>query len=142
MRDPLVTRFADFYRALDCEGRGALRRLPELYDPAVTFADPIQRAAGIDELHALFLRLYAQYERVHFPSIDFVGDGDRFMATWTMILRPRIGPPFTVRGASDFVARDGLVVQQIEYWDLLTSVAEIFPGARTMYAFIARHLFT
>jgi len=137
----LPERMADFYRALDKEGTKALDQLDELYAPNVRFVDPMHDTTGRAELHLAFERMFEQYESVRFPEVTMVGDDLHFMGTWTMILRPRMGPTLTVYGSSDFQVEEDRVRFHRDYWDLLGSAMNAIPVLGPMYGRIVRRLF-
>jgi hypothetical protein len=57
-----------------------------------------------------------------------------------MTYEPRRGPPIVFEGSSYAKVRDGLVVEQRDYWDLLSSVAHSTPILRSLYKALAPHL--
>jgi len=137
----LPQRIAAFYRALDIEGRIALEELDSLYAVNVRFIDPMQETHGRAELRHAFDRMFDKYDHVYFPTVNIVGGNDQFMGTWTMVLRQSFGPEFTVRGASSFVAEDGLVVFQQDFWDLLGSAMNSLPALQPIYKRVVKVLF-
>lgn len=137
----LPQRMADFYRALDKEGAKALDQLDELYAPSVRFVDPMHDTTGRAELRLDFERMFEQFESVHFSEVTMIGDDHHFMGTWTMILRPKLGPTLTVHGASNFKVEGDRVVFQHDYWDLLGSAMNAIPVVGPMYDWIVRRLF-
>lgn len=137
----LPQRMAAFYRALDVEGRVALDQLDSLYAANVRFVDPMQETNGREELRHAFDHMFDKYDHVYFPAVNIIGGDDQLMGTWTMVLRQRLGPEFTVRGASSFVVEGGLVVFQQDYWDLLGSAMNSLPALQPIYKRVVKVLF-
>jgi hypothetical protein len=142
----LPEKMSAFYQALDREGPPALSRMPEVYAEELCFTDPIQRHEGRPSVRAVFERLFDKYREVRFPEITIVGHERHFMGTWTMALTLKLGPTVTVRGASDFHARDGLVYRQDDYYDVLGAalggVPVVGPGHLTpLYRWGVRQIF-
>ncbi len=137
----LPERMADFYSALDTQGCAALERLESLYAPNVHYVDPTHDIRGLDELRYTLTRLYTQNASVRFPEVAIIGDDAHFMGTWTMRMRPKIGPEFTIFASSDFVTEAGLVVRQRNYWDGPSAFLATMPLLVPIYRKVMTSLF-
>ena len=129
----VVERYREMIETLVRDGEGALPLLRELYHEQVQFEDPLQSVSGIDALVDANRRLL---KRARSLSISFGSmseqDGSMF-AVWTLTLEPPVGPVMTIEGATHATVRDGYVVHQRDYWDLLSSAAEALPGLGMIY---------
>lgn len=135
----LPERITAFYEAIN-DGPSVLSRVDEIYAPRVHYQDPIQDVHGRDGVRQSFERMFAKYE-VQMADVKAIGDDRLAMATWIMILKPKLGPTFRIHGACDFLAEDGLVVRQRDYWDLLGTAMATLPWVDPIYKRIVNALF-
>lgn len=81
MLPSVVSRFFDYYAALDAQPPSALAGL---YHPDATLIDPLGEHHGLFALQRYFTHLLANVDNCRF-SIDPPLSGDsRFVVTWTM----------------------------------------------------------
>jgi ketosteroid isomerase-like protein len=135
----LPERIIEFYNAIN-DGPSMLSRIDGLYADRVHYVDPIQEARGRAGVRRSFERLFAKYT-VIIADVEAVGDERLVMATWTMVLKPKLGPTFRVRGACDLLAENGLIVRQRDYWDLLGTAMASLPWINPIYKRIVNLLF-
>ena len=126
--------------ALDVHKDGTLARLAELYHRDVVFRDPLQTLRGRDAFLAMNRRIMRRARRLSFDVKDAVGSQGSAFLTWAMRYEPRRGPTITFEGSTHARVRDGLVTEQRDYWDLLSSLAESLPVLHVVYAKLAPHL--
>jgi hypothetical protein len=136
----IAERLRDVIGAFDHDLEGALERLSALYDPGVVFRDPLQTLVGRDAFLAMNRRIVERARRVSFDVTEAVGGVDSFFLSWTMTYEPRRGPTIVFEGATRARVRGGLITEQRDYWDMLSSVAQSLPLVRTLYAALAPHL--
>lgn len=136
----LAGELRNIYLAFEGEGEAAIARLATLYDSDVVFRDPLQTLRGRDAFVAMNRRILRRARRLSFDVASAVGaDGSIFLA-WTMLYQPRLGPTVVFEGATHARTRAGLIVEQRDYWDLLSSFAHSVPIVRGVYASLAPHL--
>jgi len=130
---PLTEQFTQVIEALARDGEGALPLLRELYHEQVHFEDPLQSVVGIEPFIEANRRLLrrARSLSIKFGTVS-EQDGNLF-AVWTMTLEPKVGPATVFEGVTHAVVREGLIVYQRDYWDLLSSAAEALPGVGLIY---------
>jgi ketosteroid isomerase-like protein len=136
----VAERLRDVYVSFDRDAEGALARLVDLYDRDVVFRDPLQTLTGREAVVAMNRRVIARARQLSFDVSDSLGRGDTFFLAWTMKYAPRRGPTFAFEGASHARVRGGVIVEQRDYWDLLSSLAERIPVVRGLYAALAPRL--
>jgi hypothetical protein len=131
--DPIAQRLASIFREFASSPEQALAEIEALYHPAVAFRDPIQSFEGRDAFVEMNLKLARTMRELSFEVHD-VGAGSRavFLA-WTMRARPRRGPRLVIEGVTHATVVDGLVVQHVDHWDLLGTLADTLPGAGPAY---------
>ncbi len=128
---PLPDRITAFYRTLNV-GRTVFEHIDDLYAERVHYSDPLQDVHDRAGIRASFEKMFARYE-VSMSDVVTIGDERRAVSTWIMVLRPSIGPTFRVHGAADFIAEDGKVVLQTDYWDLLGTAMACLPWVQPIY---------
>ena len=136
----LAERLRDVYVSFDLDAEGALTRLAELYDRDVVFRDPLQKLSGREAFLAMNRRVVTRARKLSFDVKDFLGGGDSLFLAWTMAYEPRRGPTLVFEGATYARVRGDVIVEQRDYWDLLSSLAQSIPGVRHLYSALAPRL--
>lgn len=136
----LAERLRDIFVSFDRDGDGAITRLSSLYDADVVFRDPLQTLIGKDAFLEMNRRILGRSRRLAFDVTDAVGGKDSLFLAWTMTYEPKKGRTIVFQGSTHARVRDGMITEQRDYWDLLSSVAQSFPVARNLYAALAPHL--
>ena len=136
----LAERLRDVVLSFEGDGEAALPRLAELYDPCIVFRDPLQTLIGRDAFVAMNRRIMMRARRLSFDVTDAVGGVDSLFLAWVMTYEPRRGPTIVFDGATHARVRGGLITEQRDYWDLLSSIAASLPFVRDAYAALAPHL--
>lgn len=133
-------RLRDVYLSFNGDGERALAELAELYDRDVVFRDPLQTLNGREAFVAMNRRVMTRARRLSFNVKDAFGRGDSLFLAWTMTYEPHRGPTIVFEGATHARVRGGVIVEQRDYWDMLSSVAQSLPVVRNLYAALAPHL--
>ena len=136
----IAERLRDVFVSFEQDGEGALARLAELYDGNVVFRDPLQTLNGREAFLAMNRRIMTRARRLSFDVKDAVGGVDSLFLAWTMTYEPRLGPAIVFEGSTHARVRGGVITEQRDYWDLLSSVAASVPLVRNVYAALAPHL--
>lgn len=129
----LPQRVAELLSAFHTFGPKDLDTIDALYAPHLRFVDPIQEIRGLEEFHRMNERLLQRSSYVRFDNLEVVGDEPYFMISWHMEMRLNIGLKITMDGVSAFRTEGGLIVDQRDYWDLLSSFAGALPGVGPVY---------
>jgi len=129
----IARRLVRVYEALTADGEAALPLLRELYHEQVQFEDPIQSVVGIEPFIEANGRLVRRAKSLTFNFGTIVEQDGHLFAVWTMTFQPRMGPALVFEGATHATFRDGLIVYQRDYWDLLSSTADSIPGMGMVY---------
>jgi ketosteroid isomerase-like protein len=136
----LAEALRDVYLSFEREGDAAIARLAKLYDEDVVFRDPLQTLRGRAAFVAMNRRILARARRCSFEVANVAAAKGSIFLAWTMLYEPRRGPTIVFEGATHARTRGGLIVEQRDYWDLLSSVAQSLPVVRDVYASLAPHL--
>ena len=136
----LADALRDVYLAFERDGDAAITRLAELYDDDVVFRDPLQTLRGRAAFVAMNRRILARARRCSFEVSSVVAAKGSVFLAWTMIYEPHRGPTIVFEGATHARTYGGRVIEQRDYWDLLSSVAASLPVVRDLYASLAPHL--
>ncbi len=132
----LQDRFNAFYQTLDMD---SLQGLGQIYDPRVTFVDPIGVHQGLLALDAYFRKLLSGSEHCSFViGKQRFGESEAFV-NWTMSFSsPRLngGEIIDVDGSSVLSIRDDLVEHQRDYYDMGAMVYEQLPILGSLVRYI------
>lgn len=107
--------------------------LDELYDPEVSFTDPLVDIKGLSRLKTYYQRAYAPAERVRFEFHEiYESEGLTYTCEWSMHLTsPSLnkGKSFPVRGVSviTFSPATDKVIKHHDYLDIGDMVYERLP---------------
>jgi hypothetical protein len=136
----LAQRLQVILTSFDRDGERAIARLGELYDRDVVFRDPLQTLRGRDAFLAMNRRISRRAARLSFDVKDATGGADSLYLTWTMTYQPHRGPTVVFEGATHARVGRGLITEQRDYWDLLSSIARSIPIVRGVYDALAPRL--
>ena len=126
----LADRVAHALVDLTPDHPNALPGLRPLYANALVFRDPIQVAHGLDAFVALNKRLLRRMRRLEWKIVSTRGDASEAFVEWVMLGAPKLGPSIEVNGVSRVLARDGLIYDQRDYWDMGEMFASSVPGGQ------------
>lgn len=122
------------------DGLRVMGLIDSIYAPEVHYVDPIQLQHSRAGIRSSFERMFSRY-RVRLSDIEMLGDERHVLGTWVMTLQPKIGPTLRVDGAAAFFLEDGLVVRQVDYWDLLGTGMGSLPKLAPVYRWVVGKLF-
>lgn len=117
-----------------------LASLLALYHEDVFFEDPHQRTHGKEALARFLRQRYSKLREVELQLLSFSSREQEAHTTWTLRFRPRIGPRIQIDGASYLQLRDGKILSQRDYWDLLSSLIETSPFIAIAYQTLWRKI--
>jgi ketosteroid isomerase-like protein len=126
-------RFTETQETLARDGEAALPLLRELYHEQVQFEDPIQSVVGVEAFVEANARLLRRAKSIAISMGTVVEQEGHLFAVWTMTFEPKVGPSMVFEGATHATVRDGWIVYQRDYWDLLSSAADALPGLGMVY---------
>jgi hypothetical protein len=115
------------------EKEAALDELPELYTEDIQFVSPIEERDGIESFKDSWAKAFKTYQAFTFHDFKCIGDENAFALFYTMTIYIGVGDPMPTPTATLFVAREGKVYYQYDYWDTVGGLAEIYPPLRTAY---------
>jgi hypothetical protein len=136
----VAERLRDIYVSFGRDGERALAGISELYDRDVVFRDPLQTSRGREAFVATNRRIMKRARRVSFQVNDVVVGTDSLFLAWTMTYEPYWSFPIVFEGATHARVLGGLIVEQRDYWDLISSFAQSMPVVRTLYTALAPYL--
>ncbi len=137
----LPERLQRFYETCTVERERALDLLPTLFAEDVHFRDPFRETIGIDPLRELFVRMFKQYKHVAFTEFRIDGDERAFTMTYLMHLKMAVGPTFSTPMASVVRAKDGKVVDLLDYYDFPSGLVSPLPLLSAAYRKIINTFF-
>lgn len=129
----LPERMQSFYERLNVEKGAALSELPELYTDDIQFVSPIEERDGIHAYRDSWAKAFETYKGFTFTDFKRIGDDQAFALFYTMTIDVGVGNPMPTPTATLFVAREGKVYYQYDYWDTVGGLAQIYPPLHTAY---------
>lgn len=111
-----------------------LREADELYADDVRFRDPMQAVTGRAAFREVNVGLAKNARSIRFVVHDVTGDDARFYLSWTMTMKPKLGPELALEGVSRMIGRDGRVIEHVDYWDLAELFATPIGGRKLVHA--------
>jgi len=126
----LSERLRDALVALTPNRPDAVERLRPLYATSMVFHDPIQEVRGLDAFLAMNRRLLARMRTLEWTVSSSRGDESEVFLEWTMRGTPKLGPAIEVSGVTRARARDGVIFDHRDYWDMGELMASAVPGGQ------------
>jgi limonene-1,2-epoxide hydrolase len=118
---------------LGADQEAAIARLTPLYDERVRFQDPVQQLEGRDAFFAAMRRQRALMRSFRTEVLaSSVSDTELFFS-WRFSITPRFGPRLVVDGVSHLRHDRGHIVEQRDYFDLLSTLVASVPGVSSLY---------
>ena len=104
-----------------------ISRLRHYVSPDVRFLDPFHDVTGVDEMEAIFSRLFSTGHSISFRVRERSSQGSFYFFRWLLtgtLSRKKL----SIEGVTVLEMRaDGKVASHCEYWDAATQVYEQFP---------------
>jgi len=122
-----LTNFISVYQRLSTDN---LELLASIYDPNITFIDPIHQIQGFDRLTTYFVGLYENLQHCDFVIENYLQQGSEASLFWTMSYQhPKLnkGKSVIVHGTSHIKSKDGKVVYHRDFLDLGAMLYEQLP---------------
>jgi len=120
-----IERLIAYFEALSPQ------RLPEIgeyYAADAYFKDPFNEVRRVEDIRAIFARMFEQVEAPRFRVLSRVVDGAHAFLVWDLEFRFRGGKPARIHGVSHLeLGRDGRVIYHRDYWDTAEELYEKLP---------------
>lgn len=109
-----------------------LEILDGFYAQEMRFEDPLGSIDGLPAMKDYYAKMYQNVTDIRFDFEKIVGEGEEFMATWTMTLEAKglnSGEPVSSKGVSHlrFDPSSGLVVYHRDYFDMYEFIYQHIP---------------
>ena len=121
-------RFRQTWQAFEQDWTVAEASLRNLYHPDVQFTDPLVNLRGRDRFIRLNGFMHRGARSIESRLHKLVQDKDTLFASWTLVIRPKIGPTLNIEGCSYARWSNEQIVEQRDYWDVVGSLAASIPG--------------
>lgn len=111
-------KFIEVYQSLNKDN---LYLLNEIYDPDITFKDPLHEVSGLTELSDYFSGLYSNLTYCQFIISDTVSTDDRAFVYWTMqYAHPKLNgaQQISVEGHSHLRFAGEKIISHRDYFDV------------------------
>jgi ketosteroid isomerase-like protein len=128
-----VKGVVEVYETFNIDPQGALAGLSQLYAEEMRFQDPLISIEGRAEFERVMGSFVSNARQLRIEVLDHAEQGDRAFITWRMWFAPRWGRGITIEAVSHLRLREGRVVEQRDYWDLVDSLVSRLPWASRAY---------
>lgn len=128
-----AARLCEIFGSLTHENGEPLELLERLYHPDARFQDPIQVQIGRERIIEALQHILDVSRELQFDILDAAESDRSIYITWSMYMRLRRGPAFTVDGVSHLRLEDGLIIEHRDYWDLLGEMMGMVPQVGALY---------
>lgn len=136
---PLAVHWSQALERLFREREPALAPFLALYDEQIHFEDPLRSVRGLEAFAEMNRRFLARARSLEVEVGDMATQGEVLFAAWRLRLALRLGPEFTLAGATRLRVRQGRIYCQRDYFDTVGSAAQALPGLGGLYrAVLAR----
>ena len=128
----LAGRIVELFERVEAKDVQSVEALRPYYHAEIRFTDPVQSVEGIEAFIAANRRLVARARELSFEIHERAIAADQIFLTWTMTLAMPLGPRLQEDGVTHLRTRDGVVVEQRDYWDIAALVSSAVPGGKRM----------
>lgn len=125
-------RFAEVLQGLVPGRPEVFDELSAFYAKDLVFRDPIQVVRGMADFLDMNRRLLGKMKTLEWEIVLAKGDDEHAILEWIMRGKPKFGPSVKVEGMTRALARDGLVYDHRDYWDLGELAASALPGGQKL----------
>ncbi len=112
--DEIVRRFESLER-------GDVARMREFYAEDAFFKDPFNEVRRVEDIEAIFLRMFDSLHEPRFKVVNRIAHGDQAVLEWDFTFRIRRWKPeqpWCIRGVSHLrFGTDGRIVHHRDFWD-------------------------
>ncbi|MEL6178655.1 MAG: nuclear transport factor 2 family protein [Myxococcota bacterium] len=120
-------RIQEIFERFGPELDAALIEAEPMYHPDMVFKDPLHTLYGREAFMEMNRRLMRRFHHIRFDIGERLESDHAIFLTWTMTMTSRLGPTLVVPGVTHIRLEDGLIVEHIDYWDILGSVMDSLP---------------
>lgn len=103
------------------------------YHKNLVFQDTIQRIEGIEAFISMCTRLTKRTKELNMEIVTIAQDGDVIIFEWIMTIMFKKWPSTDMYGATKLRLRDGLIIEQRDYYDLWGDIFNNIPRFGKMY---------
>ena len=106
-----------------------IQRLPDFYADDAYFKDPFNEVRRVEEIRAIFARMFEQLEAPHFQVMGRIFEGDQGFLIWDMEFRLRGQQQLRrIHGVSHLrFDASGKITYHRDYWDTAEELYERLP---------------
>jgi limonene-1,2-epoxide hydrolase len=119
--------------AINDKGEAALDDLIKLYDDGIFWVDPLQTLLGIQHVEAFFRTLFRRSSGFNLSIVSIVEGENVAHIAWKLHWTPRFAPAQSIDGASFLRVKEGKIIYQQNYFDLLTSGLSALPLGNAIF---------
>jgi len=117
----MAVRIEDIVRYFETLTPASLGDMARIYLDDAYFKDPFNEVKRLEDIRAIFERMFDALAEPHFTIVNRVVEGEQVMLEWDFTFRIRRWKPATmqlVHGVSHLrLAADGRIAYHRDYWD-------------------------
>jgi steroid Delta-isomerase len=124
-------RIEDIVRYFETITPDSLADMGRVYTEDAYFKDPFNEVKRLEDIRAIFERMFEGLVEPRFEVVNRIVDGDQVMLEWNFTFRVRRWKPETVQlihGVSHLrLAPDGRIAYHRDYWDVADELYSKLP---------------
>jgi steroid Delta-isomerase len=124
-------RIEDIVRYFETITPDSLADMGRVYTEDAYFKDPFNEVKRLEDIRAIFERMFEGLVEPRFEIVNRIVDGDQVMLEWNFTFRVRRWKPETVQlihGVSHLrLAPDGRIAYHRDYWDVADELYSKLP---------------
>lgn len=136
-----VDRIVSFFETLEPSSVAAMA---SIYAEEAYFKDPFNEVRRVQDIQAIFARMFEALEGPRFVVVNRICEGDQAMLEWDFHFRIRSFRPsraWCIHGVSHLrLAADGRVSYHRDFWDTGEELYAHLPGLGAVVRFLRRRM--
>ncbi|MEI7969053.1 MAG: nuclear transport factor 2 family protein [Betaproteobacteria bacterium] len=134
----------ELVRAFETLQPESVAELDRVYTPDARFRDPFNDVCGIDNIRAIFSRMYETLDAPRFHVTNRIVEADQAMLEWDFTFRVRRfrpGQGWLVHGVTHVrFAQDGRIRYHRDFWDTGEELYAHLPGIGALVRWLRRRM--
>ena len=136
-----VDRIVSFFETLEPSSVAAMA---SIYAEEAYFKDPFNEVRRVQDIQAIFARMFEALEEPRFVVVNRICEGDQAMLEWDFHFRIRSFRPsraWCIHGVSHLrLSADGRVSYHRDFWDTGEELYAHLPGLGAVVRFLRRRM--
>jgi limonene-1,2-epoxide hydrolase len=134
MPEPLLPQLQSAVALLATDVEQASVRLRSLYSEHLRYENPIQRVEGVDAFLRLLRHMTTRWAPFSMQIDEGLESAERIVGRFRLVFRPTfLRRTLDIEGLTRCVISDGQIIEQRDYYDVMSSAVDAVPLAGPVY---------